>query len=1242
MAPRGAVVGESLPMFSSSARTDFAGLSRLCILFLAAMLASPMVGDSRGAAAGANHRGVAIVQHGGYPELLVDGKPFFIHSGAFFYDRVPRDLWERTLDRYRELGINTVDIYIPWNWHEPREGEFDFDGHTNPRRDLRALLRLIAERNFRLIARPGPQILNEWRHGGYPGWLLERPEYHMDPVDRLEGRYPPFSYRNTSSAEDAASDLLANATHMEYTRKWLEAVAKELAPYSASRVVPVPQPESEKRRTRDVPGPVLFVQLEDDLAIGRTNRTGQNFWRYLRELRAMLESGGLDVPVFINPADMRISAEGAGLAQPIGVMGQWYMPQGEKETGERSFDAADAATVEFAVEELKTQPAFPPALIEFQAGWYCPADDDRPLESPPSNTLLASRLAIGHGLHGLNYFPLQDTVTPAGESVPWANRAYRWDAALSPDGELQPRARAVSRNDRLLQQWGEWLASSHQRADFGIVYPLGAFPQDGLTRANVLRVSRTVQQVERLAQLGTLSSELVDPEYQPVEQLLRYAVLLLPTFDVNLPQFQLSEKAQGALVEYVRRGGALVVFSSRPAGKLLDQLWSAPAQAGPGGPSAISQVNKFGSGQVIESTKDFFSWVVPEKEFGENLAHEEAAWATGVLSEFLRAAEVQPIIRRSGRGEHSPELILTELVSNEGTGPLGARISGTGLLSVTNLSDDTPAEEEIEALAPGVSSRGQGGYLPVRLNVPPRESLLLPLAQPLCSAASPYANCRDAVTSAGAELLHAEREGKTLELTFYTPARSTIVVKLAKQPSHIKLNEETSLRGVWNKSDHHITINLPRGPSPSFLRVLRISLPYEPFVPEAPRPQSGAKGNYSYSFVNALRLPLGESASLASEPPLMVINAESPGHLIVQAEQSGAEWPRLIRWKVDGPIRGSAGAEIPKNGSALAAMKLRSSTGKDAIPAELAPAVDGLVHGTVEIRSENDRAELPILFAVMRQGAVSHYQFDFDRDGAPEWVLENAGMRLILSPESGGRAVALVEKKLGLDLISSVGALRDNFACAENPAGINTERARGRFGLFNRSYQAEWLEEEGSPALRLRYDAPDVYPAGASIEKIVRLAGLGEVRADYRVRLLVPGSASAAAQEPQAFVAVNSLPASARINRSTQFCWAAPSSPPAEGAGDGMHCESFMPGGAALTLPAGAHKLEVRTPGQPRPALEWSCADAPAVACGQMTVEMKNYSALLKLQFPALSPGGTPGEYSVRYVILPIEETPVR
>ena len=40
---------------------------------------------------------------------------------------------------------------------------------------------------------------------------------------------------------------------------------------------------------------------------------------------------------------------------------------------------------------------------------------------------------------------------------------------------------------------------------------------------------------------------------------------------------------------------------------------------------------------------------------------------------------------------------------------------------------------------------------------------------------------------------------------------------------------------------------------------------------------------------------------------------------------------------------------------------------------------------------------------------------------------------------------------------------------------------------------------------------------------------------------------------------------------------------------------------------------------------------------GRMTIEMKRFSALLKLQFPAIGPGGEPGQNRLRYTMLPAE-----
>ena len=120
---------------------------------------------------------------------------------------------------------------------------------------------------------------------------------------------------------------------------------------------------------------------------GRTNRTGASSWRYLETLRQALRNGGVGAPVFVNPTDARDSAAGSAAGEPIAAMGQWYMRSDSSSAlKERELSAEDAATIEFFTEELKTQPNFPPALIEYQAGWYAPGDDDRPLESDAENT----------------------------------------------------------------------------------------------------------------------------------------------------------------------------------------------------------------------------------------------------------------------------------------------------------------------------------------------------------------------------------------------------------------------------------------------------------------------------------------------------------------------------------------------------------------------------------------------------------------------------------------------------------------------------------------------------------------------------------------------------------------------------------------------------------------------------------------------------------------------------------------
>jgi glycosyl hydrolase family 35 len=1191
--------------------------------------------DQSGSAAEARRpRGVEIIEHGGYPELRVDGAPFFIHSASFFYYRIPRDQWESLLKNYHSNGINTLDLYIPWNWHEPKEGEFDFDGHTNPRRNLRALLTLIAQEGFKLVARPGPEILNEWRHGGYPGWLLEQPEYKMDQLDWLEGRYPPLDGLNTTDAEAAAEGWLENPTHMAHARAWLMAVANELAHFSSHRLWRNPE-QNPSATLHETSGPLLFVQLGDDFAIGRTNRTGADFWRYLESLRGAVDAGGLDLPVFINPTDMRVSAAGSALERPIGVMGQWYMRRRETdESGERSLTASDAGEIEFFTEELKTQPSFPPVMIEYQAGWYAPADDDRPLTNPSANTLLSSRLLLGNGIHGFNYLPLQDTYTPAGYSVPWANRTYRWDAALGPDGNQQPRLHAVRRNSALFHHWGPQLASSHKRADFGIAYPLGAYPQGLLSRQDILRVSDSVMKIERLGTLAMLSSELVDPEFQTVEQLLRDPLILIPVFDPSRPQFQLSERVQRTIVAYVRRGGTAVIFPERPVGSILDELWkTAPDAAQASANTAIRRHWKFGAGEVIESSKDFFSWIALDRGLAENRALPEAGWALSVLHEYVAAAGMRPTVAISGMPVGANQLIASEIVTNEGTGLLGERKGGQGFLSITNLASDKSADAFFEILSPAASARGNHtDYVPLHVTVPPRESLLLPLQTPLCFTDLANGPCGEEVVTAGAELLEAQRDGKSLVLLFYAPARAEIKLHLAEKPSNVAL-DDIKPEMSWDDSENSLQVIVPRGIAPQFHRALKIDLPNKPHLPELEKSQKFTPGELGYFVANAVRLPVSQGAFLRTYPPLVLLEPKGTSAVVLQAENFNFGELLSVDVSIQGPLRGGGTLHVLPRNSSVEKIELKPS-GKELMA--MSPAEDGFIRGTIELRVKNDRRKFPVAFLQPPTNGTIHYRYDFDRDGADEWVLENASMRMIVSPESGGQIIALVEKSSGANLSTSVGLLRDAFSHSENPQGANESRARGRYGLFNRTYAAEWQAEPANPALRLHYDAPGTLAAGARIEKTVQFESPTSLRVDYRVALNAVKAEAAvpSISPPQSFVVLNSFPASSEAERMTHFCWPSATASPApdnstktenkESAK--LQCDAFTPQGKAIEVPAGTMHVEIEMPARPTISVEWECA----TVCARMTIEQKNFSALFRLEFPPLVPGSDPRPYTLR------------
>ena len=163
---------------------------------------------------------------------------------------------------------------------------------------------------------------------------------------------------------------------------------------------------------------------------------------------------------------------------------------------------------------------------------------------------------------------------------------------------------------------------------------------------------------------------------------------------------------------------------------------------------------------------------------------------------------------------------------------------------------------------------------------------------------------------------------------------------------------------------------------------------------------------------------------------------------------------------------------------------------------------------------------------------------------------------------------------------------------------------------------AEWVKEENQTALRLRVDRP-----GLKLTKTVRLKDETTVEVNYQVS---SGTAGAPVE------AVYSFPATSGGDRATRLCWLPTGSvdaPSTASAAGEPACKTFVPGQKPEELPGSAQRLEMSTPGRPGVAVEWKT--------GQVSIEMKNYSVLLRARIPAASGDSEVSQGTMRLRMLP-------
>jgi len=530
--------------------------------------------------------------------FVLGDKPFFLYSGEVHYFRIPKREWKGRLNKAKASGLNTISSYIPWCWHEIKEGTFDFTGETCPERNLLDFIKFLKELGLYLLPRIGPISNAELIHEGLPDWLVK-----SHPEVYTEGK-------GLSDLPHVTLVSYSNPTFQRYVEKWYEQILPIIAKHqitSGGNIILL-------QLCNEI-GMVHWVNKTADYSetatklyqdflrknygeIRRLNRNyGTNyedfnrieqpegqavsewssrlwdwaqFYRwyhatYYQSLVRQANTHRINIPLVANiPQFYDFDVRGRGIYSPMTtsmfrdfplyvpevIFGGAYWP--------RRLDYDNFHDIVLTTEAVKMVSSrnVPTICCELQTGIL----RGRPKINRADVELLLKG-SIGQGLGGVNCYLFCGGRNPEGLGV--FGSYHDWQAPISTEGKERPHLEPIKSFGRFIKAFGEKLALTEKELDtsFGFYAPYyateylkGKFAEEIEKKRDELFFDG----MARLVQLAGLNYSLKDLQRSSIEELLCYPTLWV--FCLNF----MDGETQMKLIHYVERGGRLLIFPTLP------------------------------------------------------------------------------------------------------------------------------------------------------------------------------------------------------------------------------------------------------------------------------------------------------------------------------------------------------------------------------------------------------------------------------------------------------------------------------------------------------------------------------------------------------------------------------------------------------------------------------------------------------------------------------------------------------